>query len=85
LLLNLAEAIGEAGKDELAALEAKEDANSHLRYLDAAVYSNNFNPIKTEGETGATKTLVKSYYEDPINEYRASLAALDELIRVAVE
>ena len=39
LLQNYAEAVGDAGKDELAALEAKEDANSHLRYLDMAVYN----------------------------------------------
>lgn len=36
LLSLYAEALGEAGKDELAALEAREDANSHLRYLDMA-------------------------------------------------
>ena len=36
LLKLYAEALGDAGKDELAALEAREEANSHLRYLDMA-------------------------------------------------
>ena len=82
LLLRYAEAIGNElpNGDELAALEGKEDAISHLRYLDMAVYNNVFNPIKTEGETGATKELIKSYYEDPKVEYAASLNALSELI-----
>ena len=75
-----AELLGDRGGDELAALEAREDLVSHLRYLDMAVYNNNFNPIKAEGETGATKELIRSYYEDPLNEYKASIAALDELI-----
>mmetsp|Transcript_20475 Transcript_20475/g.38833 ORF Transcript_20475/g.38833 Transcript_20475/m.38833 type:complete len:214 (-) Transcript_20475:164-805(-) len=85
LLKLYAEALGDAGKDELAALEAREEANSHLRYLDMAVYNNVFNPIKTEGESGATKLLIKSYYEDPINEYKASAAALDQLVQLASE
>ena len=82
LLLNLANAIGEElpDGDELTALEAREDVASHLRYLDMAVYNNNFNPIATEGETGATKELIRSYYEDPKNELSASVKALDELI-----
>ena len=46
---------------------------------------NVFNPIKTEGETGATQGLIKSYYEDPINEFKASAAALDELVKLASE
>ena len=83
LLTNYAESLGDAGGDELEALEAKEDLNSHLRYLDMAVYNNVFNPIKTMGETGATKQLIKSYYEDPINEWKASVAAFDELIKLA--
>lgn len=49
------------------------------------VYNNVFNPIKTEGETGATRQLIKSYYEDPINEYKASVAALDQLVELASE
>ena len=49
--------------DELAGLEAREDAVSHLRYLDMAAYNNVFNPIATEGTSGATKELVRSYYE----------------------
>ena len=68
--------------DELAALEAKEDLVSHLRYLDMAVYNNVFNPIATEGQTAATKELVRSYYEDPINEYKLSMKAFDELIHL---
>jgi hypothetical protein len=69
--------------DEIAALELREDVLSHLRYLDMAVYNNVFNPIATEGTTGASKELVRSYYEDPINEWKASIAAIDELIALA--
>ena len=84
LLSNYADSIGTvAGDNELAALEGKEDVISHLRYLDMAVYNNVFNPIKTEGETGATRGLIKSYYEDPVNEWKASVAALDGLIQLA--
>ena len=82
LLSNYAEAVGDQGGDELAALEAREEALDHLRFLDMAAYNNVFNPIKTEGETGATKGLIKSYYEDPVNELKASTAALDELIKI---
>jgi hypothetical protein len=83
LLLEYADAVGENPTgDELAVLEAKEELLGHLRFLDMAVYNNVFNPIKTEGKTGATKELVRSYYEDPINEYKASVAALDELIQL---
>jgi len=82
LLRNYAEAVGDQGGDELAALEAKEEALDHLRFLDMAAYNNVFNPIKTEGETGATKALIKSYYEDPVNELKASTSALDELIKL---
>ena len=53
-----------------------------LQFLDMAVYNNVFNPISTEGTNGATKELVRSYYEDPINEYKGSIAALEELIRL---
>lgn len=66
--------------DELTALELREEALDHLRFLDMAVYNNVFNPIKTEGETGATKELIRSYYEDPVKEYQASVKVLDELI-----
>jgi hypothetical protein len=69
--------------DEIAALELREDILSHLRYLDMAVYNNVFNPIATEGTTGATKELVRSYYEDPINEWEASKSAIDDLIALA--
>ena len=82
LLLNFANAVGEElpDGDELAALEARDELSSHLRYLDMAVYNNNFNPIATEGETGATKELIRSYYEDPKNELKASIKAFDELL-----
>lgn len=83
LLTKYAEALGDKGGDELAALEAKEELVSHLRYLDMSVYNNVFNPIKVEGKSGATKELISSYYEDPKNEYQASLAALDELMALA--
>jgi hypothetical protein len=83
LLVEYATAIGETPSgDELAVLEAKEDVSGHLRFLDMAVYNNNFNPIKSMGETGATKELIRSYYDDPTNEYKASVAALDELIQL---
>jgi hypothetical protein len=80
LLQKYAEAVDGVGGDELSALEAKEELQGHLRFLDMAAYNNVFNPIATEGESGATKLLIKSYYEDPINEYNASLRAFDELI-----
>lgn len=83
LLKNYADQVGDSGGDELAAIELKEDLISHLRYLDMAVYNNVFNPINTMGENGATKGLIKSYYEDPINEYKASIEALDGLIKLA--
>ena len=85
LLINYAEAVGNEVPegDELAALELKEDIYLHLRFLDMSVYNNNFNPIKTEGESGATKELVKSYYEDPVREYKASKKALDELVSLS--
>lgn len=83
LLAEYADAVGETpAGDELAVLEAKEDVEGHLRFLDMAVYNNVFNPIKAMGETGATKELIRSYYDDPINEYKASIAALDELIQL---
>ena len=69
--------------DELTALELREEALDHLRFLDMAVYNNVFNPIKSEGETGATKELIRSYYEDPVKEYHASVKVLDELISLS--
>lgn len=69
--------------DELAALELREEALDHLRFLDMAVYNNVFNPIKSEGETGATKELIRSYYEDPINEYKQCVRILDDLITLS--
>jgi hypothetical protein len=83
LLQDYANAIGAIPSgDELAVLEAKEDVEGHLRFLDMAVYNNNFNPIKSVGEIGATKALISSYYDDPINEYKATIAALDTLIQL---
>jgi hypothetical protein len=82
-LMEYAEAVGSTPNgDELAVLEAKEDVEGHLRFLDMAVYNNVFNPIKSMGVTGATKELIRSYYEDPINEYKATVAALEELIQL---
>ena len=85
LLARYAEELGTVGGDELAALEAREELVSHLRYLDMAVYNNVFNPITVEGKSGATKELIRSYYEDPINEFKASQAALQELIALSKE
>lgn len=85
LLKSYAGAIGDElpDGDEIAALEFREEAISHLRYLDMAVYNNVFNPIATEGKSGATKELVRSYYEDPTNEWNASKSAMDGLIGLA--
>lgn len=83
LLTKYAEGLNDAGGDELAALEAREELVSHLRYLDMAVYNNVFNPIKVEGKSGATKELIRSYYEDPMNEFKASASALEELIKLS--
>ncbi|GMI57949.1 hypothetical protein ScalyP_jg4564 [Parmales sp. scaly parma] len=65
--------------DELAGLEAREETISRLRYLDMSVYNNIFNPISSEGTTGATKELIRSYYEDPTTELKASITGLQEL------
>ena len=43
-----------------------------------------FNPIGSEGTTGATKELIKSYYEDPKDELKASIEALTELEKLGV-
>ena len=83
LLSKYAEELGNVGGDELAALEAREELVSHLRYLDMAVYNNVFNPITVEGKSGATKELIRSYYEDPTNEFKASNTALQELISLS--
>jgi hypothetical protein len=69
--------------DEFAVLELKEEALDHFRFLDMAVYNNVFNPIRTEGESGATKELIRSYYEDPVKEYQACKKILDDLIALA--
>ena len=83
LLKMLAEAIGEKDGDEMAALEAREEAASHLQYLDMTCYNNNFSPVKTEGEAGSTKELVRAYYQMPVEELEASAKALDEFIELA--
>jgi hypothetical protein len=83
LLQSYAQELEKSGGDELAALEGREELLNHLRYLDMAVYNNIFNPIKTEGESGATKELVRSYYEDPTNEWKQSKAAIDELVELS--
>ena len=83
LLLDYASAVGDAPNgDELAVLQARDDLQTHLRFLDMAAYNNVFNPIKSMGTNGATKQLVASYYEDPVREYKASLQALQELIEL---
>jgi hypothetical protein len=81
LLEDYADVVGSCVEngDDLAVLQAREELQTHLRFLDMAVYNNVFNPIKSLGETGATKQLVASYYEDPIREYRASVQALTDL------
>jgi hypothetical protein len=71
--------------DELEALEIKEEIQGHLRYLDMAVYNNVFNPIGSTGTIGATKELIRSYYEDPINEYKACIKFFDELIELSAK
>jgi len=80
LLVDYAEVVGSVGGDELGVLEGREEATTHLRFLDMAAYNNIFNPIKSEGTSGATKELIRSYYEDPKNEWKASVAALDSLV-----
>jgi len=88
LLKDYAAALGDnpsaAASDdaEFDALTFKEDALDHLRFLDMAAYNNVFNPIKAEGESGASKELVRSYYDDPTREYKASVAAIDGLIQL---
>mmetsp|Transcript_20050 Transcript_20050/g.59762 ORF Transcript_20050/g.59762 Transcript_20050/m.59762 type:complete len:196 (+) Transcript_20050:178-765(+) len=82
LLKNYAAAVGDAGGDELAGLEAREDAMSHLRYLDMAVYNNVFSPAGGDAAVSASKDLVKQYTELPASELKASIKALDELVSI---
>ena len=82
LLKNYAAAIGDANGDELAALEAREEAQSHLAYLDMAVYNNVFSPAGGDAKVSASKDLVKQYYEMPTAELAASTSALDELVKL---
>jgi hypothetical protein len=85
LLQSYANAIGEElpNGDELAALELKEEALDHLRFLDMAAYNNVFNPIRTEGESGATKELISSYYDDPVREFNACIRVMDDLLSLS--
>ena len=80
-----ADAVGENGGDELGVLEEREELIGHLRYLDMAVYNNVFNPISSVGEVGATKTLIDSYKNDPIREYKASKKSLEQLIQLGTQ
>ena len=70
----LARALGDDGG---AALVAREDAVSHLQFLDMAVYNNNF---VGEGER-INGTPVD--YKMPLAELAASKAALDELLEAS--
>jgi len=79
-LRNFAAALGDSGGDELAALEAREDAMSHLRYLDMAAYNNVFSPAGGDAAVSASKQLVKDYNEVPAQELAASTKALDLLV-----
>ena len=84
ILKKYAEALGETPKgDELAALEGREELLQQLRFLDMAVYNNVFNPISTEGKTGASKTLIDSYYNDPTRAFDASMKAINGLIELS--
>jgi hypothetical protein len=83
LVQRYAQILGDVGGDEYAGLQVKEELEGHLRFLDMAVYNNNFNPITVEGTINASPTLIDSYYQDPINEYRASQTALQELIALS--
>ena len=65
------------GDDGAAALVAREDAVSHLQFLDMAVYNNNF---VGEGER-INGTPVD--YKMPLAELAASKAALDELLEAS--
>ena len=47
------EAVGSADGDELAVLEAREEAQAHLQYLDMAVYNNVFSPPRATWATAA--------------------------------
>ena len=80
LLREYASAVGDGGGDELAALEAREDAMSHLRYLDMAVYNNVFSPAGGDAAVSASKDLVRQYVELPAQELAASTKALDILV-----
>ena len=81
LLRNFAEAVGADDGDELAALEAREDAVSHLRYLDMAVYNNVFSPAgQADAGAFATKELVKQYDSMPREELKLATKALDDLV-----
>ncbi|GMH61367.1 hypothetical protein TrLO_g8728 [Triparma laevis f. longispina] len=69
-------------EDELSALEASDELLTHLRYLDMSVYNNVFNPIATEGESGASKELIRSYWEDPKRELSSCISEVKTLIEL---
>lgn len=84
ILKKYADALGETPKgDELAALEGREELLQRLRFLDMAVYNNVFNPIASEGKTGASKALIDSYYNDPTREFEGSKAAIEGLLQLS--
>ncbi|KAJ1447383.1 hypothetical protein M885DRAFT_501640, partial [Pelagophyceae sp. CCMP2097] len=68
--------------DELAALEAREEAVTHLQFLDMAAYvlschppapfNNNFSPAGGEKEVAASKELIKQYDELPRDVLKAT-------------
>jgi hypothetical protein len=82
LLKRIASAVGDNSGDEMAALEAREEAISHLQYLDMSVYNNNFSPVKAEGKSGSTKDLVRAYYEQPLDELKESMRAIDTILEL---
>jgi len=84
ILKKYANALGDTPKgDELAALEGREELLQQLRFLDMAVYNNVFNPIATEGQAGASKVLIDSYYNDPRRAFEASMKAIEDLIELS--
>ena len=85
LLREYASAVGDGGGDELSALEAREDAMRHLRYLDMAVYNNVFSPAGGDAAVSASKDLVRQYVELPAQELAASTKALDQLVDLSLQ
>mmetsp|Transcript_14396 Transcript_14396/g.48141 ORF Transcript_14396/g.48141 Transcript_14396/m.48141 type:complete len:190 (+) Transcript_14396:64-633(+) len=84
LLRSYASALGATPNgDELAALEAREEAVTHLQFLDMASYNNNFSPAGGEMKVAASKELIKQYDELPRDELKATVAAMDALVKLA--